>query len=459
MTPARLARRVAAAELPIILAIAPALLFPSPERLVVLAIVPVVWLCARVGGGGLVPRTPVNLSLYVLLAMVGVSLFATFDVRFSLDKVSGVVLGTLLFWAITRWLTTPGRLRVGAAIFVLAGACLAVIGLLGTSVTGKFPALGAVTARLPLIIRGVPGAEDGFNPNPVGGCLVLFVPLQIALFAIAVRDRGTFTDKHSGSGSWLVLIQAVLLLLTAGTVLAMQSRGAWLGLLVAAAAFLVWHSRRLRLPAMFAAVAIIVLAVVIDPARPLELVVGRSGTGVGTASGRIELWSRAIYGIRDFPFTGMGMNTFRQVMPVRYPTLLHEANQDVAHAHNNLLQEALDLGIPGLVAYLSIWMVAAVLLVAVYRSSDGRPYRAMAGGLGGGLIAHFVFGMTDAIPLGAKVGVLFWLTLALTVALHRVALESRHIGTTHELTGPDSTRDRSEQGCHPPAVTLPVLRF
>ena len=33
--------------------------------------------------------------------------------------------------------------------------------------------------------------------------------------------------------------------------------------------------------------------------------------------------------------------------------------------------------------------------------------------------------MTDAIPLGAKVGVLFWLALALCASLHQVALGRR----------------------------------
>ena len=36
--------------------------------------------------------------------------------------------------------------------------------------------------------------------------------------------------------------------------------------------------------------------------------------------------------------------------------------------------------------------------------------------------------MTDAIPLGAKVGVLFWLTLALAVSLHKVALAGTQSG-------------------------------
>ena len=88
---------------------------------------------------------------------------------------------------------------------------------------------------------------------------------------------------------------------------------------------------------------------------------------------------------------------------------------------DHLLQAALDVGIPGLIAYLSIWLVAGVLLIAVYRQSAEPFDRAVSGGLGAGLVAYFVFSMTAAIPLGAKEGVLFWLTLALATALHRVA--------------------------------------
>jgi putative inorganic carbon (HCO3(-)) transporter len=158
-------------------------------------------------------------------------------------------------------------------------------------------------------------------------------------------------------------------------------------------------------------------------ARLLDLAISGSGTGMAAnVSGRVELWSRALYGIQDFPLTGMGMNVFRKVLPVLYPTFLTSPDFDVAHAHNHLLQAGLDLGIPGLIAYLSIWLVVTVLLVRVYRDSRTPIDRVMAGGLGAGLIAHFVFSMTDAIPLGAKAGVLFWVTLGLVVSLHRVAL-------------------------------------
>jgi len=53
------------------------------------------------------------------------------------------------------------------------------------------------------------------------------------------------------------------------------------------------------------------------------------------------------------------MNDFRRVMPVLFTTV-RGTNLDVAHAHNQLLQVALDVGLVGLVAYVSLWLVAVV---------------------------------------------------------------------------------------------------
>lgn len=414
---------LAAAELPIVLLIAPALLFPSPTRILLALLVPVTWVCHQYLGGRLIPATPLNASILVLLVMTGVSLFSTFDIAFSMGKISGVLLGVLLFWAITRWMTTSDTLKIGTAIFLMAGAGLAVIGLLGTNWIGKFSMLGAIIQRIPRAIRGVPGAEEGFQPNAVAGCLVLFVPLQVALLATDARHGLARKVRIRGHSTWLLVIQVLLLLLTAGTLLLTQSRGAWVGLVVATVAFFSWHNWRTRALVAVAAGAVVVLAVALGPERLFDLAVIRSGSGMaGNVSSRVELWSRALYGIQDFPFTGMGMNAFRKVMPVLYPTFLTSSDSDVAHAHNHLLQAALDLGLPGLIAYLAIWLTVAALLIRVYRRGGKPIYGVMASGLGAGLIAHFVFSMTDAIPLGAKVGVLFWLTLALAVSLHQVAL-------------------------------------
>lgn len=71
----------------------------------------------------------------------------------------------------------------------------------------------------------------------------------------------------------------------------------------------------------------------------------------------------------------------------------------------------------------SVWDRAASMLARGSEALiDSRLFppisaRALATGLGGGLLAHMVFGLTDAVTLGAKPGVLFWMLLGLVVAL------------------------------------------
>ena len=36
----------------------------------------------------------------------------------------------------------------------------------------------------------------------------------------------------------------------------------------------------------------------------------------------IEIWSRALYALQDFPFTGVGLGAFRRVVNVLYPLFL-----------------------------------------------------------------------------------------------------------------------------------------
>ncbi len=134
---------------------------------------------------------------------------------------------------------------------------------------------------------------------------------------------------------------------------------------------------------------------------------------MNTLSGRVEIWSRAIYAIQDFAFTGMGMNTFRHIVNVLYPLQTITADvpvKDIGHAHNLFLQTALDLGIPGLIGFIamyitSFWMIF-VSLRRLKRSINGNTktnvltkemFYVILVGLLGGQIAHLGLSITDAI--------------------------------------------------------------
>lgn len=421
-------------EIPVLLAISPVLLFPTPSRLVVLLVVPFLLIAARMSTGQAIPRTPVNVALYVLLAMVAVSLFVTIDIVLSLGKVCGVILGTLMFWAIVRWTTTADRLQFAALVFILAGIGLAASGLFGANWDNKFAVVGAITSHLPTAIRGVPGAEVGFNTNAIGGCLILFVPVQIALLTLGRRAQFPGAQRPWSSALfWLV--QLLLLIVTAGTLVLTESRTSWIALAAGAVVLLFWHNRWTRLAATAGVLGALVWVATVGVDHAMDSVISWGGPAFAYMFDlRTILWMAGVRGIHDRPLTGFGLNVFRKIIQTRYPGFPALPGEEPAHVHNHLLQAALDLGLPGLVAYLAFWLVMGVLLVQVYRRSSSPVYRSLASGLGVGLIAHFIFGMTDVIPLGAKVGVLFWLTAALVVSLHRVALAKQdHLPRRREI--------------------------
>jgi len=110
-------------------------------------------------------------------------------------------------------------------------------------------------------------------------------------------------------------------------------------------------------------------------------------------------------------------------------------NFDIAHAHNIFLQTALDVGLPGLVAYLVLLIVAGVVCWQCARQGHGL-VRWMALGLAAGLVGLHVYGLADAVALGAKPGVAFWMALGLIAAMPQVI--------EREVYQPASRKERAE---------------
>jgi putative inorganic carbon (HCO3(-)) transporter len=406
----------------VVLAAAPFLLFPSALGTLALLLVPLPWIAAWIVRGQPIPRTPFDAMLLVLSLMVLVSVYATSSLAFSLPKVTGVLLGVATFYALVRWVNSPSRLWLAIQLFMLAGAGLGGLALLGTNWYSKFPVLDQVVNYLPRVIRGLPGAEEGFQPNAVGGALLFFLPLQVISLAASGDPEQALCRPAWLSRRLHSIVQLLLLAFTGSILLLSQSRGAWLGLGAGLVAHLCWHSARSR-RWLALLLAVVLIAVVVADARSVWALMNlQTGPVLEVQlAGRLELWSTALHAIQEFPVTGVGMNGFRRLMPVLYPAYLLESDFDVAHPHNHFLTVALDLGVPGLIAYVALWLGAVRLLVFARRQSQVAWLRSAAEGLGAGLLAHFIFGATDAIALGAKLGIIFFVVLALAVALFQAA--------------------------------------
>lgn len=403
------------------------------------------------------PISPLNSSLLLLAIMMLISLWATYSIEQSLEKISGLVLGLGVYFAVVRESWKPFGWWLSLAAFLGGGLGWALLGFLGMNYQVRFSFLAPVISRIPVIIKDLPGAESGLQHNAVGGTLLWILPVMICLSWYALRykiekikykiEDWWFVKRCGVAAGWGTKTSVWVGTLFIGVVLLLtQSRGSYLAFWVTLVGilFLVLPRYWRWILLVLVGIAGIGLLLLLVQAGGWEAwisqlgLASQSGFSIDTLDTRLEIWTRAIYGVQDFPFTGMGMNTFREVVHALYPLFTVDPNFDIAHAHNEFLQAALDLGVPGLIAFISIYLIAFWMLVKVWQdtpqersspktsnertaflvSQDPVLKKVLVLGLGGGLFGHMIFGMTDAITLGAKPGIFFWMFLGLITGMY-----------------------------------------
>ncbi len=415
----------------ILLLASPFIIFSSPARTPAMLVVPGLWLLAWIARGKVLPESRFRGAMLLLAVMVLVSLWATYDIAISLPKVSGMVLGMGVFYEFSRFSRSPAGWWRRVDFFSLAGLGAAAAGLLGTRwFLGKFGVFDAVTRRRP-VQPALAVIQEGIHPNELAGTLLWTLPVLAGILAwlwsLACQSQGRVRAR-----AWAGVLGVALLAAFEGLVfLLAQSRGAYLsaalaGLLVVALILPV--KIRWKLAVGVATVLGLVAAFKINP-HLIDSTFANSTLSdspvfsLESLQSRMEIWSRAVYAIRDFPITGMGMNTFRYAVHVLYPLINISPTFDLGHAHNEYLQAALDLGLPGLVGFVALYGLACTGLYRLWQKSS---WRARTGepanrwiilGLTAGLMAHALYGLTDAVSLGAKPGILFWMLLGLVDGL------------------------------------------
>ncbi len=412
-----IARTIVSWEWLILLLIMPLLLFPTGWLGLLLLVVPLLWLLRRMVTGRFFPATADDVAITFLLLALLVSLTAVFDIEYSFPKIAGLILGVALFYAAVQHSRDLAFGRYTILALILAAGCgmvfAALVANLGSS---SFAFLDAFVAFLPVSPQALPGIGGlSVNPNELAGVLCWLVPLLTACtIGFWKVDRGRRTWWYYP----LLFILIALLVLSCLILLATRSRG---GLLSVSFAFLVMLAMSYRwgkwliLAAAAAAAGLLLLFLFTDIRSALPVSLGRLDEfGI---VGRMEIWSRAVFALQDFPITGMGMNGFRVLVHILYPMFTIPSQVDLGHAHNQLLQAGLDLGIPGLAAYLALWILSGGLLWSAWRRSRNYADRVLILGLSGSLVAGWMFGLVDAIALGAKPGFIWWLLLALLVAV------------------------------------------
>jgi O-antigen ligase len=152
---------------------------------------------------------------------------------------------------------------------------------------------------------------------------------------------------------------------------------------------------------------------------------------------RIAFYKSAIQMIKDHPFIGVGINTFMKAYPKYKVHDVDIITSDYCYAHNNYLQMAGEIGLAGLGIFL--WMLAAFFTEVwrIYiREDKGRIkenkgnirgdegyVRNAALGLGCGIFAFCLNGLTESSFYFSKIVVVFWFIAGLAVSLKFIRIK------------------------------------
>ncbi len=400
--------------------LAPLFIFPKVQLWPIFLVVPLLLIMRYKITREFWEKTPLDIPLLLIFLALLATLPGISDFSHSLPKMSGLVFGMFFYYTLVSLLKTKSLIKLSLSFYLLGGILLAVIGLLGmpTFTSKHLDSLMTIKDKLPTMNFNLPGAELGFSTNAVGGTLLLVFPLFLVLTIRAwLRLWWPKPDHPTRPSKKSLLVLSAGGLFTGLVLLLTQSRGAWGGLVLSGLIVaLVYMGRRIKTKKALLLIVVLVISVILLVGLAIYSVknIGPLNPGLKQAEGtlqfRIHVWNLTLPIIQDNPICGVGLNNFRKMPEIRYFW---------SSAHNQFLHVAVELGIPALIAYMALLLIVAYMCLHVREKSPISWVRTSILGLGWGQLAFVFFGLTDAIPLGAKVGFFFWLSIALITALYK----------------------------------------
>jgi hypothetical protein len=355
-----------------------------------------------------------GLHLPVLLIIAGALLgtWAAVDRAVAWPRWWSLVYGVFVCSAALHGLRGVRELRWG-----MVGLAGVTVGVAGLSLVGtdwelvRFIELPWLYERLPTLVRGWPGSgvvtgSDLFNPRWPGILMGMLVPVFIPLIA-----RGQ--DRPLRLAALLATLAGGFILLLSQSVQGLVACLAGVGLLLV----LRWRWMAWGIPAGLLLALVAFFQTGLERVAALTLTLSNP---VGTAVVlRMDIWSRAWDMLQAMPYTGIGLNGFQGLQQTIYPGYLLGAEP---HAHQLYLQTWLDLGLLGLAGF--IWLVVLWFWIMLRESRPGfrwvhqimQERQALAAGTLAGVVAYLAHGLLDAMMLGSKPSVAFWMLLGLGLA-------------------------------------------
>jgi len=414
-------------QLGILALLSPVVMFPGRWVWPAAALLAWVWIARWLEQGRPSRRTPFDLPLIILALLLPMSVLIAPDPALSWPKFWNIVLGLSLYYGLVNRLRSEQGLWQVSLLFPLLGLGIAGLGLVGTDwEPGKLPFLDPLYRLLPQrIIPALPRSlRGGFSAGEVAGALSVLIALQVGLIVALRRRRqagetvwtllGRWQPRVTDRGTLATLFLAAALIASLSILLLTQIRTGLMATGVALWLIALAHNRRwlIALPAGITGLAGAILVIGAENVAEFFLSLPKAQTW----HARPELWGIALQAIHDYPLTGVGLYNFQPVARHNYAFAVASPEWRFTYVHNIFLQMGVDFGLGGLLAFLLLLAIFAILAYRLYRATADRPIGWLVVTWSAGMLAYLVFSLTHSIALGQIPSILFWLLLGLIAA-------------------------------------------
>ena len=134
---------------------------------------------------------------------------------------------------------------------------------------------------------------------------------------------------------------------------------------------------------------------------------------------RFAIWRLSLQLLAANPISGIGMGNYQQRFTAAFPNVPLPGGRIVPpHAHNLLLQVALDLGIPGLITYVGLLVL---LLRKLLRNRQAQPSALWPNTVVSIVVVILLIGCFDNALWGTKLMFLPWSIFALGLIVEKLA--------------------------------------
>ena len=335
--------------------------------------------------------SPINKFILLFALIYIVATFTSVTVSGSLFGGALTTLFVLFTIVIQNSVTTRRQFDALIYAFVISGAVVSaygvyqyVFGVTGASAWIDSTMFSGIGVRVYSTLG---------NPNVLSEYLLLAIPFA---GACALTAKGAVKKLFFTGCLGAMLLCMVLTF----------ARGGWLGLIIAAAIFLVMLDRR------FIIVGIVMLIIMYFalPDVILKRFLSIGNVKDSSTSYRVSIWLATITMLRDYWFTGIGPGTaaFNKIYP------FYSFNTVSApHSHNLYLQVMCETGVSGIVIFLTLLFSYFRNLCAAISKEADRSSKILQIAAISSVIGFLVQSATDHSFYNYRVTLVFWAVLGL----------------------------------------------